>query len=157
MQHLKRRHKKMQRSPRLKEKRSPKKSAKKPRNGLSASAWWCTGHCCPVCTGLSGGTLDRLRREATNRRSRAVAPDCPVGYRTVRCAPDKRQRSDPTVDCYSCQRSADVACTGHSTEAVRWCTGLSVALDDRKLLLSVQRLVWGVEAINTTPTGHSHV
>ena len=40
---------------------------------------------------------------------------------------------------------------------VRWCTGLSGAPDDRKLLLSVQRLVGGVEAINTTPTGHSQV
>jgi hypothetical protein len=34
---------------------------------------------------------------------------------------------------------------------------VSGAPDDRKLLLSVQRLVGGVEAINTTPTGHSQV
>jgi hypothetical protein len=87
-------------------------------------------------------------REATDRRSLAVALDCPVCtglsgvHRTVRCAPDRRQRSDPTVDCYRRQRSADVACTGHCTVDVR-CTR--------------QRLVWGVEAINTTPTGHSQV
>jgi hypothetical protein len=66
-------------------------------------------------------------REATDRRSLAVALDCPVCtglsgvHRTVRCAPDRRQRSDPTVDCYRRQRSADVACTGHCTVDVR-CT-----------------------------------
>jgi hypothetical protein len=97
--------------------------------GLSASAWWRTG--------LSGVAPDSLRREATDRLSLAVAPVCPVGHRTVRCAPDRRQRSDPTIDCYRRQRSVDVACTGHCTVDVRWCTGLSGAPDDRKLLLSV--------------------
>jgi hypothetical protein len=152
MQHLKRRHKKMHRSPILKNKRSPKKSAKKPKK--RAVSQRLVAH----RTVLSGVAPDSLRREATDRRSLVVAPVCPVGrHRTVRCAPDKRQRSDPTVDCYMRQRSADVACTEHCTVAVRWCTGLSGAPDDRKLLLSVQRLVWGVEAINTTPTGHSQV
>ena len=127
MQHLKRRHKKMHRSPILKNKEARRNQRRNPRQGLSASAWWRTGHWCPVCTGLSGVTTGR------------------------------RQRSDPTVDCYRRQRSADVACTGHLLCSVRWCTGLSGAPDDRKLLLSVQRLVWGVEAINTTPTDHSHV
>jgi hypothetical protein len=118
---------------------------------------------CGGCQPAPGGAPDSLRREATDRRSLAVAPDCPVCtglsgvHRTVRCAPDRRQRSDPTVDSYRRHRSADVACTGHCTVDVRWCTGLSVAPDDRKLLLSVQRLVWGVEAINTTPTDHSQV
>jgi hypothetical protein len=55
-----------------------------PRKGLSASAWWRTGQCtvpvrcapdCPV------GQPDGLRREAAGRRSRAVAPDCPVCQR----------------------------------------------------------------------------
>jgi hypothetical protein len=63
-----------------------------PRNGLSASAWWRTGHWCPVCTGLSGEAPDSLRREAADRRSLAVASDCPVCtglsgvHQTVRCA-----------------------------------------------------------------------
>jgi hypothetical protein len=164
MQHLKRSHKKMHRSPRLKNKTSPKKSAKKPEKRAVSQrlvAHRTVHSTCPVCTGLSGGTT---RQSARRGRSQALsgcsivlsggAPDS--RHQTVRCALDRRQRSDPTVDCYSCQRSADVACTGHSTVAVRWCTGLSGAPDDRKLLLSVQRLVWGVEA-NTTPTGHSLV
>jgi hypothetical protein len=118
MQHLKRRHKKMHRSPILKNKRSPKKSAKKPKK--RAVSQRLVAH----RTVLSGVAPDSLRREATDRRSLVVAPVCPVGrHRTVRCAPDKRQRSDPTVDCYMRQRSADVACTEHCTVAVRWCTG----------------------------------
>jgi hypothetical protein len=152
MQHLKRRHKKMHRSPILKNKRSPKKSAKESKK--QAVSQRLVVH----RTLMSGVAPDSLRREATDRRSLAVAPVCSVGrHWTVRCATGRRQRSDPTVDCYRRQRSTDVACTGHCTVDVRWCTGLSGAPDDRKLLLSVQRLVGGVEAINTTPTGHSHV
>ena len=127
MQHLKRRYKKMHRSPILKNKRSPKKSAKK------------------------------SKMRAVSQRLVAHRTLMSGVHRTVRCATGRRQRSDPTVDCYRRQRSADVACTGHLLCSVRWCTGLSGAPDDRKLLLSVQRLVGGVEAINTTPTGHSHV
>jgi hypothetical protein len=78
MQHLKRRHKKMHRSPILKNKEARRNQRRNPRQGLSASAWWRTGHWCPVCTGLSGETLDSLRRETADRRSLAVAPDCPV-------------------------------------------------------------------------------
>jgi hypothetical protein len=131
-----------------------------PRSRLSASAWWRTRQCCPVCTGLSGVAPGSLRREAHRQALSGCSTGLSSGapdsrHRTVRCAPDRRQWSDPTVDCYRRQRSADVACTGHCIVAVRWCTGLSGAPDDRKLLLSVQRLVWGVEAINTTPTGHS--
>jgi hypothetical protein len=150
-QHLKRRHKMMHRSPGLKNKRSPKKSTKKTSRGLSVSAWWRTEQwtvpvrCAPDCL---VGQPDSLRREATDRRSRAVALVCPVVHRTIRCAPDRRQRSDPTVNCYRRQRSADVACTGHCTVVVRWCTGLSGA---------PQQLIWGLEAINTTPTDHSPV
>jgi hypothetical protein len=126
MQHLKRRHKKVHRSPILKNKRSPKKSAKKPKkravsqrlvahrtvlSGVHRTVRCGTGqsaqrghiHVLSGCsTGLSGG-----------------APDS--RHRTVQCAPDRRQRSDPTVDCYRRQRSADMACTGHCTVAVR-CT-----------------------------------
>jgi hypothetical protein len=117
---------------------------------------------CPVRTGLSGETTG----QSTQRGHRHALSGCSTGlsggapdsrHRTVQGAPDRRQRSDPTVDCYRRQRSADVACTGHCTVAVRWCTGPSGAPDDRKLLLSVQRLVWGLEAINTTPTSHSQV
>jgi hypothetical protein len=110
---------------------------------------------CPVCTGLSGGTTG----QSAQRGHRQAFSGCSTGlsgvHRTVRCATGRRQRSDPMVDCYRRQRSADVARTGHLLCSVRWCTGLSGAPDDRKLLLSVQRLVGGVEAINTTPTGHS--
>ena len=157
MQHLKRRHKKMHRSPILKNKEARRNQRRNPSQGLSASARWRTGHRCPVCTGLSGEAPDSLRREAAERRSLAVAPDCPVCTGLSGVPTGRWQRSDPTVDCYRRQRSADVACTGHPLCSVRWCTGLSGAPDDRKLLLSVQRLVWGVEAINTTPTGHSQV
>jgi hypothetical protein len=152
----------MHRSPILKNKRSPKKSAKEPKkravsqrlvahrtvlSGVHRTVRWTTGqsvqrghrHALSGCsTGLSGG-----------------APD--IRYRTVRCAPDRRQRSDPTVDCYKRQRSAVVTCIGHCTMAVWWCTRLSGAPDDRKLLLSVQWLVWGLDAINVTPTGHLKV
>jgi hypothetical protein len=136
MQHLKRRHKKMHRSPILKNKRSPKKSAKEPKkravsqrmvahrtalSGVHRTVWWSTGQSVQrghwqalsgCSTGLSGG-----------------APDS--RHWTVRCAPDRRQRLDPTVDCYRRQRSADVACTGHCIVAVQWCTRLSGAPDDR--------------------------
>jgi hypothetical protein len=77
-QHLKRRHKKMHRSPILKNEEARRNQRRNPRKGLSASAWWRTGHWCPVCTGLSGEAPDSLRREAADRRSLAVAPDCPV-------------------------------------------------------------------------------
>jgi hypothetical protein len=80
----------MHRSPILKNKRSPKKSAKKSNkravsqrlvahrtalSGVHRTIRWGTG--------LSGGAPDSLRREATDRRSLAVAPVCPVGHRTV--------------------------------------------------------------------------
>jgi hypothetical protein len=160
MQHLKRRHKKMHRSPRLKNKRSPKESTKKSQKRAVSQrlvAHRTVNSTCPVCTGLSGGTTE----QSAQRGRRQAFSGCSTGlsgvHQTVRCATGRRQRSDPTVDCYRRQRSADVACTGHLLCSVRWCTGLSGAPDDRKLLLSVQRLVWGVEAINTTPTGHSQV
>jgi hypothetical protein len=115
MQHLKRRHKKMHRSPILKNKEARRNQRRNPRNGLSASAWWRTGHQCPVCTGLSGEAPDSLRREATDMRSLAVAPDCPVCTGLSGVPTGRRQRSDPTVDRCRHQRSADVACTGHCT------------------------------------------
>jgi hypothetical protein len=164
MQHLKRRHKKMQRSPRLKNKRSPKDSTKKSEKRAVSQrlvAHRTVNSTCPVCTGLSGGTTG----QSAQRGRRKALSGCGTGlsgvHRTVRCAMGRQQRSDPTVDCQAptvdChrrQRAADVACTGHLLYNVRWCTGLSGAPDDRKLLLSVQRLVGGLGAINTTPTGH---
>jgi hypothetical protein len=162
MQHLKRNHKKMHRSPILKNKRSPKKSAKKPKKRavsqrLVAHRTVLSGVHRTVRCG-TGQSAQRGHRQALSGCSTGLSGGAPDSrHRTVRCAPDRRQRSDPTVDCYRRQRSADVACTGHCTVVVRWCTGLSGAPDDRKLQLSVQRLVWGLEAINTTPTGHSQV
>jgi hypothetical protein len=104
---------------------------------------------------------------------------CPVAHRTVRCphaglsgAPGN---SSPTASSrwHSERRPPDMSgvkslrvqrSTALSEQRigapdmlqcnVRWCTGLSGAPDDRKFQLSVQRLDWGVEAINTTPTGH---
>jgi hypothetical protein len=72
IQHLKRRHKKMHRSPILKNKRSPKKSAKKSK--MQAVSQRLVAH----RTLMSGVAPDSLRREATDRRSLAIAPDCPV-------------------------------------------------------------------------------
>jgi hypothetical protein len=159
MQHLKRRHKKMHRSPILKNKRSPKKSAKESK--MRAVSQRLVAH----RTVLSGVAPDSAVRcgtgQSAQRGHRQALSGCSTElsgvHRTVQCAPDRRQRSDPTVDYYRRQQSADVACTRHCTVDVRWCTGLSGAPDDRKLLLSVQRLVWGLVAINTTPTGHSQV
>jgi hypothetical protein len=90
-----------------------------PRSGLSASAWWRTGQCCPVRTGLSGETTGQSAQRGHRQALSGYSTGLSGG------APDRRQRSDPTVDCYRRQRSADVACTGHCTVAVRWCTGLS--------------------------------
>jgi hypothetical protein len=160
MQHLKWRHKKMHRSPRLKNKRSPKKSAK--RSKKRAVSQRLVAHrtvysTCPVCTGLSGGTTGW----SAQRGRRKALSGCCTGlsgvHRTVRCAngqkatvgSNSRLLQAPTVGWHGR--------TGHLLCSVRWCTGLSGAPDDRKLLLSVQRLVWGVDSINTTPTGHSQV
>jgi hypothetical protein len=62
----------MHRSPILKNKRSPKKSAKKYK--MQAVSQRLVAH----RTLMSGVAPDSLRREATDRRSLAVAPDCPV-------------------------------------------------------------------------------
>jgi hypothetical protein len=138
MQHLKRRHKKMHRSPILKNRRSPKKSAKKSK--MRAVSQRLVAHRTVRCG--TGQSAQRGHREALSGCSTGLSGGAPDSrHRTVRCAPDRRQWLDPTVDCYRRQRSSDVACTGHCTLDVRWCTGLSGAPDDRKLLLSVQRLV----------------
>jgi hypothetical protein len=58
MQHLKRRHKKKRRSPRLKKKRSPRNQQSNPWRGQSASALVVhriVNSTCPVRNGLSGG------------------------------------------------------------------------------------------------------
>jgi hypothetical protein len=85
MQHLKGRHKKMHRSSILKNKRSPKKSAKKSKKRdvsqrLVAHRTVLSGvHQTVRCgTRLSGVAPDSLRREATDRCSLTVAPNCPV-------------------------------------------------------------------------------
>jgi hypothetical protein len=63
------------------------------------------------------------------RRSRAITPDYLV------CTGQSRQWSDPTVDCYRPQRSADMAGHRAVNSACPVCTGLSAALVNRKLLL----------------------
>jgi hypothetical protein len=60
-QHLKRIHKKKHRSPRLKNKRSPKESAKKSKKRAVSQrlvAHWTVNSNYPMCTGLSGGTTE---------------------------------------------------------------------------------------------------
>jgi hypothetical protein len=164
MQHLKRRHKKMHKSPILKNKISPKKSAKEPKKRAVSKRL--VAH----RTVLSSvhPTVRWSTRQSAQRGHKQALSGCSTGlsggapdsrHRTVRCAPDCPVCTGQTATVGSNGRllQADVACTGHCTLAVRWCTGLSGAPDDRKLLLSVQRLVWGLEAINTTPTSHSQV
>jgi hypothetical protein len=59
MQHLKRRHKKKHRSPRLKNKRSPKESVKTSKKMAISQRLVVHGTVntiCSMCTGLSGGT-----------------------------------------------------------------------------------------------------
>jgi hypothetical protein len=127
MQHLKRRYKKVHRSPILKNKRIPKKSAKKPKKRavsqrVVAHRTVLSGVHRTVRCGI-GQSTQRGHRQALSGCSTGLFGGAPDSrHRTVRCAPDRRQRSDPTVDCYRRQRSADVACTGHCTVAVRWCT-----------------------------------
>jgi hypothetical protein len=113
-QHLKRRHKMMHRSPRLKNKRSPKKSTKKPWRGLSASAWWRTGQWTvpvPCASDCPVGQPDSLRREATDRRSRAVAPDCPVCTgQTTTVGSNGRLLQAPTVGWRGVHRTLHSVC-----------------------------------------------
>jgi hypothetical protein len=112
MQHLKRRHKKKQRSPRLKNKRSPKESAKKSKrravsqrtggapDNEQSHVRWDTGQSAqrgPQCvlsgcgTGLSGdslSTIDCRRPQQSADMARASdSEQCMFGvHRTVRCA-----------------------------------------------------------------------
>jgi hypothetical protein len=150
MQHLKRRHKKMHRSPILKNKEARRNQRRNPRQGLSASAWWRTGHWCPVCTGLSA-----------QRGHRQALSGCSTGlsgvHRTVRCANGQKATVEsngrllqaPTVGWRGVHRTSTVQCpVVHRT--VR-CTRR------QKAAAFCPTASWGVEAINTTPTGHSLV
>jgi hypothetical protein len=119
MQHLKRRHKKMHRSPILKNKRSPKKSVKKSKMRVVSQRL-------VVHRTLMSGVHRTVRcdtGQSAQRGHKQALSGCSTGlsdvHRTVRCALGRWQRSDPTVDCYRRQRSADVACTRHCTVDVR--------------------------------------
>jgi hypothetical protein len=101
-----------------------------------------------------------LQHRTVRWDNRTICAEGPADRRPRAVAPDSLDNSDPTVDCYRPQRSADVA--GHQTlySSCSVCTGLSgvgSVLVDRKLLLSVQRLEIGLGPINTTPTGHFKV
>jgi hypothetical protein len=126
--------------------------------GAPDSVWWCTGQCpvrqagdcqlaalgkrltaygykspdCPVvhrtirwCTGLSGEpTVGRVIHAR-----RVAEPTVRRGHRTVRCAPD-------SVQCANGSGSSTVGCATEgkksAPDSVRWCTGLSGALGDRR-------------------------
>jgi hypothetical protein len=82
MQHLKRRHKKMHRSPRLKNKRSPKKSVKKPEKRAVSQrlvVHRTVNNTCPVRTGLSGGTTE----QSAQRGHRKAPSGCSTGLSGV--------------------------------------------------------------------------
>jgi hypothetical protein len=126
-QHLKRRHKMLHRSRRLKNKRSPKKSTKKPWRGLSASTWWRTGQwtvhvrCAPD---YPVGQPDSLRREATDRRSRAVAPDCPMVHRTVITGLSDVHRTDDNCQIQrSTATGANCRLTWCAPDTAQWLSG----------------------------------
>jgi hypothetical protein len=113
---------------------------------------------CPVCTGLFGEptTNGRLHcREPTvdchrgQKRSETVkgqvGPDYPVCHRTV------QWQTDPTVDCYRPQWSADVAGTGQWTVPCLVRTGLSGAPVDRKLLPTAIIMVGSINTPQPPP------
>jgi hypothetical protein len=106
------------------------------------------------------GQSDSLRRGAADRRPRAVAPDYSEVHRIVGTGLSGVHLIDGNG---RIQRSTSTDANGRLTwRAPDTAQCLSVhrtasAPDDRKLLLSVQRLVWGLKAVNTTPTGHSQV
>jgi hypothetical protein len=106
---------------------------------------------CPVRTRLSGGTTGQSAQRGRRQAPSGYSTGLFGVYRTVGL------QSGPTVNCYRPQRAADVAGTGHYTVHVRWCTGLSGAPDNRKLLLSIQWLEMRLGPINSTPTCHSQV
>lgn len=163
IQHLKRRHKKKQKSPRLKKRVVSQRTGGAP-DSEQSHVRWDTGQsvqrgpqralsgCGTRLSGVHQTIWQRPDPMVDCRRPQrsadvARAPDCLV------CTGQSRQRSDPTVDCYRPQRSVYVA----GTRQCSVCTRLSSVSIDRKLLLSVQRLYGGLGPINTTPTGHFKV
>jgi hypothetical protein len=118
MQHLKRRHKKMHKSPILKNKRSPKKSAKKPKK--RAVSQRLVAH----RTVLSGVHRTVCAERPTDRRSLAVAPVCPVGHGTVDTGLSGVHRTD---DNGRIQRSTATGANGRLTwrapDTAQWLSG----------------------------------
>jgi hypothetical protein len=110
MQHLKRRHKKMHRSPILKNKRSPKKSTKKPKK--RAVSQRLVAHR-TVCA-----------ERPTDRRSLAVASVCPVEHRTVGTGLSGVHRTDGNG---RIQRSTATGANGQLTwrapDTAQWLSG----------------------------------
>jgi hypothetical protein len=86
------------------------------------TVWWCTG--------LSGEpTVGRANGRPRNPRVTRGQANGLKGHQTVRCAPD-------SVRCANGSKSAMVGCarTGKkfAPDSVRWCTGLSGVLVDRR-------------------------
>ena len=82
------------------------------------------------CTGLSGEPMvGRANGRPRNPRVTRGQANSLKGHRTVRCAPD-------SVRCANGSKPSTVGCarTGKKSapDSVRWCTGLSGALVDRR-------------------------
>jgi hypothetical protein len=91
-----------------------------PRCGLSASAWWRTGQCCPgvhrTVRWSTGQSAQRGHRQALSGCSTDLSGGAPDSrHRTVRCAPDKRQRSTPT--------GANGRLTWRAPDTAQWLSG----------------------------------
>jgi hypothetical protein len=145
MQHLKRRHKKKHRSPRLKNKRSPKELAKKSKRRVVSQrlvAHRTVNSNCPV--GQPDSLCRGAHRQAPSGCSTGLFGVHRIAWVTV--GSNGRLLQTTTVGWRGMHRTVNSACP--------LCTGLFDAPVDRKLLLSVQRLEIGLGPINTTPSGH---
>jgi hypothetical protein len=122
MQHLNRRHKKMQKSPRLKIKRSTKESTKKSNNGVrqACTSLWRTG-LSDVHRTVFGAQAGAPNKLAALRKTKGSAAKI---HLTVQRAQGQRS-SSPTVDCYAVRkdRRSEVARESQSHRTVRCATG----------------------------------
>jgi hypothetical protein len=83
-----------------------------PRSGLSANAWWRTG----LSGETTGQSAQRGHRQALSGCSTGLSGGAPDSrHRTVRCAPDRRQRSDAT--------GANGRLTWRAPDTAQWLSG----------------------------------
>jgi hypothetical protein len=90
---------------------------------------------CPVSQQSAGPTVGRVIRAR-----RVAEPTVRRGHRTVRCVPDSVRCVPDSVRCANGSESSTVGCAKigkkSAPDSVRWCTGLSGALVDRRQELS---------------------